>query len=532
MLKSLKRVNFSQLFWIFFYFFIFCLLLRNSFNYLDPDFGWHLQVGRAVSQTRSVPSLNQYNYTFTGHWVDHEWLSNVLVAFIYDHWGYLALSVFFAGLIILVLALLNREARRRDPELFFWIAGLQLIGLTAALPHFGVRMQESALLFLFGLLWLINDYVRRQNWRRLLWLLPLMYFWSCLHGSFLIGFFLLAAWLAIKSSERLLARWPVISWLDRSDFLDWPAIFRAAGIAALSFGATWLTPYRTDLYAFLGGYRSTFYLSRIQEWLSQFSFPFHYWQLLYLALVVLAGLLYVYYALGREKRFRLDLWTLFLLVLFVGLSFKSRRHFPLLFVATFAWLAETYGRIFRIAAVRTVRQGLNIWLKSFLLLCLLAVAILELTQIKFTNNPLEAYCDDYPCGAAAFLAASPELAAGHIFNEYGWGGYLIWCLPGRPLFIDGRLPQVEFAGHTFLEEYLDFFKKDVQLSEKFSQYQIKLILMTAADRPIKASNWEKFIFALSDSELNPTNYLRRYLAASSDWREIYRDATAVIYTQD
>ncbi|MFA5184541.1 MAG: hypothetical protein WC456_03370 [Patescibacteria group bacterium] len=532
MIKLLERVNFKHIFWFFFYFFIFCLLLQNSFSYLDPDFGWHLQVGREIIETRAIPDLNHYNYTFTGHWVDHEWLSNLAVYLIYSHWGYIAVSSFFAALIVFVLILMNRAASRIRPGSFFLIIFLQLFGTVAALPHLGVRMQESGWLFLFLLLSIISGYNRRPDWRRLAFLPPLMYLWSCFHGSFLIGFTLAAAWLAIKGVENILTRfWPQ-PWLDLSARLDFRKVLNFAIAVGLSFVATLFTPYRADLYSFLGGYRSTFYLSHIQEWLSQFYFPFQYWQLLYLALVVLGIFLYLYYSWGRVKIFRVDLWTIFLTILFVGLSFQSRRHFPLLFVATFLFLVETYGRVFQAAAVRAAKPGLGRWLKGFLLACLLIVSASELIKINFNSEPFYGYCREYPCGAADYLRDHPELDNLKIFNEYVWGGYLIWQLPVRQLFIDGRLPQVEFAGHTFLEEYLDFLRPDSLFAAKLDEYRIELALLSATDQPIPARNWEKFMFNIKEAELTPRNYLRDYLASAPDWQVIYRDETAVLYKKN
>jgi len=532
MIKLLKQVNFNRLFWFFFYFFIFCLLLRNSFNYLDPDFGWHLRVGQEIAQTNTVPDFNNYNYTFTGNWVDHEWLSNFLVYFIYAHGGYLALSIIFALVITLVLVLLNLSVRQFFPTVAMLpIVLFQTLGVTAALPHFGIRMQESGVLFLLLLLLIINHYNKKQNQRILWWLPPLFYFWSCLHASFLIGLFILGSWTAIKIGEMIIVKYRSWPWLDLSSVLSSRKILVFGGWSFLSFGVTLFTPYKFNLYSFLGGYSNTFYQSRIQEWVSQFSFPFTYWQLFYLAIVFLALVFYIYYSLARERYFKIDLWTLFLVILFIVLSFKSRRHFPLLLVATFIFLIEIYSTILKIAG-KTEKRPLNIGLKIYLLLALFLVSSFQLTQARFTNNPFGSYCRDYPCAASDFLKNQPQYDFLNIFNDYGWGGYLIQTLPDRKLFIDGRLPQVEFAGQTFLEEYLEFFKDNGRIGEKLNQYEIKLILIPAIDKKVTATRAEKIIFGITDEELNPPNHLRRYLSVSSDWRQIYNDQTAVIYLKN
>lgn len=53
----------------------------------------------------------------------------------------------------------------------------------------------------------------------------------------------------------------------------------------------------------------------------------------------------------------------------------------------------------------------------------------------------------YPDGARAALAAS----SGVLLNEYDWGGYLIWEVPSRPVFVDGRL--YPFAGNDVMGAY-------------------------------------------------------------------------------
>lgn len=53
----------------------------------------------------------------------------------------------------------------------------------------------------------------------------------------------------------------------------------------------------------------------------------------------------------------------------------------------------------------------------------------------------------YPDGARAALASS----SGILLNEYDWGGYLIWTVPSRPVFVDGRL--YPFAGNGVIDAY-------------------------------------------------------------------------------
>lgn len=524
------RINFRLIFWILFYFFLFGLLLRGSFAYLDPDLGWHLKVGQEIAATRSIPHQNHYNYTFIGDWVDHEWLSNLGLYRAYDSFGYPALAILFSLLIVAVLIGLNIWARRLVPAAsLFGLASFQFLGVVAILPHSGVRIQELGIVFVFAVLLLTYSYNKKpaRIWP-LLFLPPLMYLWACLHASFLIGFFILGAWVAVKAGEKILARFWPRPWLDLSGVLPGKSIWLFSAATLLAFVATLFTPYKSGLYSFLLGYRDTYYLTHIQEWLPQWSFPFQYGQLFYLALAAVALFLYIHQARRREGLSKIDLWALFLILVFAVLSFKSRRHFPLFFVVSFVFMIRVYCSAFYLPEAKG-KWRLHPSLKLYLLACLAFVSVWQLVQTRFIAEPFRAFCADYPCGAADFLAQRPEYNNLNIFNHYAWGGYLIWQLPERKLFIDGRLPQVAFAGHTFLEEYYEFYQAPERVAEKLAQYDIRLVLLPASDKPTPAAAWEKFIFRIKDEDLKADNKLRKYLLSSREWQPVYSDAASVIY---
>jgi len=535
MKELFKKNHLAGILWIFFYFFIFTLLLKGSFGYLDPDLGWHLKAGEEIVKTGFVPDVNHYNYTFTGAWVDHEWLSNLLVYEIYSHWGYIALSVLFALLIVGVLIILNIWAQRACPGAApGFIIFFQLFGVLASSPHFGVRMQEIGLVFLTLILLIIYHYNKHKNWKLLLALVPIMYLWACLHGSFLIGFAIFFIWIGVKVLEKFLSRYYKRDWLDFSNVLKWREIMIFSGPVLLAIIATLLTPYKLKLYSFLNGYKDNFYVGHIQEWLSQFHYPFQYRQLIYLALVLLAVFFYIYYSRGNKRYWRLDLWTLSLTALFVFLSFKSHRHFPLMFVATFGFLIGVFSRLFEIRNRENDPEKEKSWLKKnwlrwYLLVCLVLAALLQLVRTDFTSSPFSSFRRHYPVGAAEFLKERPQYDSIRLFNDYGWGGYLIWKLPDRRLFIDGRLPQVEYQGHSYLEEYLSFFQPETDILKKLESYNIGLILIPFKDKEIRAKRWEQILFGLSDRDLAGHNYLRDYLVGSDAWQPIYYDRTAIIY---
>ncbi len=512
-----KKIKFSLVFWSIFYFLLASILLSGSFSYLDPDFSWHKKVGEKIIADYSVPSANIYNFSFTGNWVDHEWLSDAFIYLIERDFGYISLSILFAVLIIIVFRLLHLRAKKKWPGLPDWFSALwQLFAVLASLPHFGVRIQEFALLFLLLVLIILDKYKDERNFKILLWLTPAMWLWSMIHGSFLIGFFVMGLFVAVQFFCKKM------SFKETLTF---------SGLAFIAFLSTLISPYGLRLYSFLYGYRDSYYLSHIQEWLPQSSFPFLYPQLIYLAFVVLALLSHFYS--NRQFKKRIDWWSFVLTLVFTVLAFKSRRHFPLLVVASFPFLLETIGQALELGVCKKALRGQMIYLRWFrvlIIFLMLLIAVSQLIKTNFTSRPFENHCEIYPCRAKNFLDRNEQYDDLRLFNLYVWGGYLIHELPERQIFIDGRLPQVEYKGHSFLEEYYRFYSEDQEeIVGRLKEHAISLVLIPTTDKDLTARNWEKFLFGINDADLKVGNYLRDYLSSSVDWRLIYKDEVASIY---
>jgi len=376
------------------------------------------------------------------------------------------------------------------------------------------------------ILGLIYYYNKNKNWLLLLALPPIFYLWSCLHASFLIGFFVIFSWVVVKFIEIWLFRIKKLNYFcDDSQVLKYKQILIFLFFSVISLGVTFFTPYWGELYSFLGGYTNTIYLSYISEWVSQFSFPFNYSQLIYISFTATALLLYVIGAINK-KYFKLNFWSLFVVIVFLFLSFKSRRHFPLLFVSSFFFLIEVYSNYLGEIKFKTQK-----WLNVYLIFCLLLASAWQMTKTSFVTRPFEFFCRSYPCAAVSYLKSHPEYNERRIFNEYDWGGFLIYVYPERKIFIDGRLPQVAYAGHSFLEEYLPFMSRDGAREEKLNNYNIELVLTKTKDRTFVLHKWEKIFFNLKESDFITTNFLRDYLASSSDWQLVYKDELSTIYAK-
>jgi hypothetical protein len=313
-------------------------------------------------------------------------------------------------------------------------------------------------------------------------------------------------------------------------------IFSSFSLAALA--STLATPYGLKLYEFLLGYKDSFYQTHVSEWRAQYLFPFQYPELAYLEIsfLFLALLLFAAFIFKKECRLKINLWDFFLVASFSLLSFKARRHFPLLFIVSLPILTAFFLNFLKIksAFLNKIKISPRIIKLAAVIIffALLPASLLLATKINFTEHPEARYKNKYPLEAITFLRAHPEWNDRLIFNKYGWGGYLIWQYPERKIFIDGRLPQYELNGVTILEEYYSFFDKE-KMAEKLKTYNIGLALLPADYSMPKIRQWEKILLGVDEKDLaeaeEKSSVLHDYLLSSPDWQLVYTDGLAEIF---
>ena len=546
-MKKVFPLKFKTIIWALFYILIFALLLKHSYAYLDPDFGWHLKTGQEIITTGQVPSINYVNYTLLGEsWVDHEWLANAAVYWIFTNWGYLAVNIIFALIPLLTLILLNRfitkEYTKDKTNVWLFIL-IELGGLMAFIPHFGVRMQEITFLSVLLLSLILYHYNRNKNWTGLLWLLPLFYFWANAHGGFLIGWIILGLFALAKITEYLLHKFRPWNFMDFKDVLTLTQIRNYILVALGALTTTFLTPYGLKLYEFFQTYTNTFYFDHILEWLPQWSYPYVYWQCLFICLTISALAIHLYYIGKKNPNRKLNLWQIGIIIGFTILAIKSRRHFPLLFIVATPWLLAFITEFLEIKAVGFKyfkNKVVNILINTFLFLCFFLVPLNLLITTNFIKDPFNSFCENkysatgknflFPCKAIKILRTDPNYNQLKLYNNFGWGGFLIWTWPEKQLFIDGRMPQANYAERSILEEYSDFFEKN-QSEFYLNKHEIKAVLLSDDNRPVKLNWFEKNFLFMNEADFNSKNLLKEYLNQSSEWKLIYTDNIAKVYVQ-
>jgi hypothetical protein len=142
----------------------------------------------------------------------------------------------------------------------------------------------------------------------------------------------------------------------------------------------------------------------------------------------------------------------------------------------------------------------------------------------------------YPVQAVKYL--SKQNLIGNVFSLYDYGGYLIWKLPAKKVFIDGRMPSWRRPGYFpnesnyAFKDYLKMLSNDSFFKKMLQKYNIRYVLL-----PVTKTAKKKKIAFLVKIE----NYLKKFefwqtnsKVINEDLRkigmqEVYNDGKFVIY---
>jgi hypothetical protein len=511
MFKNLSTIS-RQVSFVLFFLLLLAFAWRISLGSLDPDLGWHLKFGQDIAQTGKLPHDQIHLWTINGSWVDHEWLTNWVMFLVYDKTNYTGLTFAFSLITVICLWLIARHLRQKSWSSDIFIMLLMTAGFLGIAPHLGPRPQLISFLFLALEILFLKKLGEKQDWRAGFGLVLFFWFWTCLHAGFAIGLAILGLWTTQKIWESFKQK----SWRQ--------AIFPVVlGLGAV--GATLATPYGFKLYDFLATYQNNAYLKHISEWKAIWIFPIHYWQLLYLA-IILAFAIVVFIFKPKTK---IQPWLIAASLMFLVMALKSVRHFPLFLVcSTLTLIPEFIETNFS----KKINQKTSRWWQKFiqilLPLTLFFVVWLTFFATVYISDPFQKFCDNYPCQTGRVLKLHPRYSQLKILNRYEYGGWLIWVWPEKKLFIDGRLPQYPFNGRSLLEEYLDFNNPN-KVAEKLKEHGIEAVLWTN-HQTIYKLNWLDKLLGFREKDINSrTDEVKKYLDNSPEWKETFSDEAGVIY---
>jgi hypothetical protein len=375
---------------------------------MDPDIWWHLRIGQWVCDHRAIPVTDPCSrYGIDKPWVAYSWLYEVLVYRLYDWFGLAGIVLYRVVMSMAVVATLHRLIRRREPR-FVVAAGLTGIAALAISPLFSERPWLFTMLFTILTLDVLLDW-RDGRPTVLAWFLPLLFIlWANLHIQFVYGLFLLG-----------LACLPFAGWRCGQE--------KRCAVLGLCLLATLVNPYHVQLYRV------------VIEYATQPG-PFHYVNELralefrdlpdWVGLLLGAAAIFV---LGRRQR--LSGFEVLLLAVASFCAIRARRDLWWLVVVSSAVLARREHDGTEEAQPGRLRSRLVVLSAASLLLAG-QIAVLAWKRDLSEENMRRKVATVFPVEAASVVADRGY--PGPLFNDFNWGGYLIWSLPQLPVVLDGR----------------------------------------------------------------------------------------------
>jgi len=183
--------------------FMVILIFCHQSELTSLDLGRHIKNGEIVWQDKQVLYKNFYSFTEPDFpFINHHWLSGVVLYWLYLLGGFKLLSIFNIFIALLTIGIVFWHALKRSN---FWLACIIILPVILIMSErTNIRPETFSYLFLVITFYLLDQFRKKENYKKLLWLLPLMLLWVNLHIYFFLGLFLISLALLEKIILQIL----------------------------------------------------------------------------------------------------------------------------------------------------------------------------------------------------------------------------------------------------------------------------------------------------------------------------------------
>ncbi len=441
---------------------------------IPNDFWWHLKLGQIISQTHAIPATNMFGWTLQPDhpFVYGEWLAEYLLYLVYQV-GKIPLVIFTRFvLVMLAFTLVGIEAKRRSGS---WrIAGFVLmLACAMASNNLEVRPQIFSWVPFVLTYILLSAYTARKLRPALLLFCPLiMVFWVNAHGSFILGLVLFGIFF-IGEALRILFKAPgSLSFKE----LRWLAIFGfLTGLAVL------VNPQFVNIIHYVYNLMTDRPSQKLViEW--QPPAPTTYATVFFFAsiLIIIGCLAYSQYHPTPTE--------ILLIFAFLWLAWSGLRYVIWFGLVSMPILANIIGEMFKDKPwlAPPPKNVLNLALVIVLFIPVILFQPWLITHLPLPPGYYKLVLRDNqvgpqlsintPVAAVDYLIQHP---GGKLYNEMGYGSYLIWADPIQGVFLD---PRVELYPY---QQWLDYIKinNGLHYNELLDKYGVDRILLNKDIQP-------------------------------------------------
>jgi len=409
-------------------------LFFTSLVPLPPnDYWWHVRIGEEIYTDHTIPTTNQYGWTVPDDqpFFYGAWLSEFLFYILHQAGG-LSLNIFTRNLLVgLSFGMIAVEAKRRSGS---WRISAIALALACGMSINNLLLRTQIWAFLpfmitFSLLSRYQDNKLNRYW--LLGCPAVMIFWVNVHGSFILGLAIMGIALAGSIIDYI---------LTANKTPQKSNIFWLAGITGLSILAVLINPRFSSIISYVVKLLTDPPSQNlIEEWQSPTPTGVANTVFFISIIIILIGLTY--------SRNRSSFSKILMLLSFLWLAWSGQRYVIWYGMVAMPLLAELIVDLpIRKPVLRATKNSVNIIIAILIFIPVIFVQpwfverfpLPDSYLIQVQNDPVigPLMSRHTPIDAARYLQANP---GDRLFNELGYGSYLIWAAPGIPVFIDPRV---------------------------------------------------------------------------------------------
>ena len=462
------------------------------------DFWWHIAVGKEIIQSGAIPTHDVYSFTMLGTpypSFQAFWLADIFLYSVFEAGGP-ALIVFVQSLVItcsygLLLILCWRVSKS-------WRIAALAVLFAAALGINNWNVRPQTISYLLGVIFLVAIYSFREKPKYLLLaVFPLcILVWVNSHGSFVIGLVLIGIWLGDEIWQLGKA------WVQKTP-IELRAGFWGALIALISaLLACLVNPRGLEIINYLGTLLGD---PVIQNLVPEWAAPRldDVFGAIFLGTLFLSAIVMV--LPDRRPTF----FQLMTILVFGILGLRTMRG-AVWFGIVMAPVIANHLSHLRLPArkARSAKPRQSLLSSANLLIILLVVLgmVVSLPWFKdylpFPRLKAGLISSETPLGATEFIInKNPQ---GKLFNELGFGSYIIWAARPRQVFID---PRIELYPAENWGDYITISNALPGWEEVLEEYGIQTLMLNPETQPD----------------------LIEKLRQDSGWGIAYEDQTALVF---
>jgi hypothetical protein len=275
-------------------------------------------------------------------------------------------------------------------------------------------------------------------------------------------------------------------------------------IMAISAGITLLNPYGWRLYhEIVDSLSNRFMLETLQEWqpLSMSGLAGRRYALYLAGLIVAMALWY--------RRIEPVRWVIG--VVFLAFSFRHMRNIPFFLIVSLPFCAQLLSdghaqlrRRWPSSEVAANRADFAAAVLTAAILMWLGPEHIHRIVLSGTRPAEYFKTTSYPIEAVEWMRANRDQTGQRLYNDYAYGGFLLWWMPGTRIFIDGRMPAWRSGERVIFRDYMALTGAHPDLSI-LTKYSVDWALV------------------------RKQTPLEEDLARHAGWSRIYDDQKAAIY---